>query len=247
MPISDPEPYPLGHFKRVYQHVVKPACEGAGYKPMRADNVQATNHIVIDILRRILAADIAICDLSSKNPNVLYELGIRQAFNLPVVLIKDVRTERIFDIQGLRDIEYDENLRIDTVQAVVTALQATLINTSKLDKGDVNSVIQLLGVKPPSLPSVEVSKDTSLVLEAISDLAKRISRIEDQGSISEMNTSNMFRSRNKPANKELFDKNGKQILPGMKVHHGTLGSGTVTDISPTKSDRMILGHSSGHF
>ncbi|WP_204273430.1 hypothetical protein, partial [Stenotrophomonas maltophilia] len=63
------------------------------------------------------------------NPNVLYEVGIRQAFNLPVTFIKDGITERIFDIQGFRDIRYDESLRIDTVQKAVNDISEVIRNT----------------------------------------------------------------------------------------------------------------------
>jgi len=128
MPISDNEDYPVNHFSRVYEHIIIPACEIAGFEPIRADNIQTTNYIALDIIKNIINADMAICDLSSKNPNVLYELGIRQAFNLPVTLIKDLRTKRIFDIQGFRDVEYDESLRIDTVQDTIEILSETIKN-----------------------------------------------------------------------------------------------------------------------
>ena len=104
MPISDPEEYDTGHFRRVYDHLIVPSCEKAGFNPVRADEVKKTNHIVLDVLKKIVESEMVLCNLSSKNPNVLYELGIRQAFNLPVTIIKDKSTSRIFDIQGIRDI-----------------------------------------------------------------------------------------------------------------------------------------------
>lgn len=180
MPISDVDGYEAGHFGRVYKFIVKPACEKAGFVPIRADEVQRTNHIVIDVLKRIIQADMVICDLSSRNPNVMYELGIRQAFNLPVTLIKDLRTERIFDIQGLRDIEYDENLRIDNTEEAIIQISETLRNTYKPSEGDVNSIIQLLGIKPAAITTtVEVSQESSLLLKAITDLGTRLSSLED--------------------------------------------------------------------
>lgn len=87
MPISDAEGYDKGHFTRVYEHLVKPAVIEAGFEPMRADDTSKANFIVVDILKQILESDMAICDLSSRNPNVFYELGIRQAFNLNSCLI----------------------------------------------------------------------------------------------------------------------------------------------------------------
>jgi hypothetical protein len=92
MPISDVPGYAVGHFSRVYEFLIAPACERAGYNPFRADQVNKTNYIVIDILQRLVSADMVLCDISGRNPNVLYELGIRQAFNKPSVLIKDELT-----------------------------------------------------------------------------------------------------------------------------------------------------------
>jgi|SRR2546423_1144232 len=234
MPISDAETYETGHFGRVYEHIIKPACKLAGFRPIRADEVQVTNYIVIDILRKILEAEIVVCDLSSRNPNVLYELGIRQAFNLPVTLIRDSKTPRIFDIQGLRDIEYDESLRIDKIQSAVESLSNVLKNTSNRDESDVNSIIQLLGVKPAAVPSIEVSKDTSLLLNAISDIGKRISRLEDitVKSIPIPLASNRDDAPKLPqtTGRSVFGTLAEPIIKGMRVYNSGLGTGEVISL-----------------
>jgi hypothetical protein len=108
MPISDTDGYAEGHFKHVYENIIYPSCELAGYQAIRADEVKATNLIHLDILKKLIDAPIAICDLSSRNPNVLFELGIRQSFDRPVVLIQEAGTPRIFDIAPLRYLEYSK-------------------------------------------------------------------------------------------------------------------------------------------
>lgn len=40
MPITDPEGYDKGHFTKVYEDIFKPACDAAGFKPVRADEVK---------------------------------------------------------------------------------------------------------------------------------------------------------------------------------------------------------------
>lgn len=152
MPIADMDDYEPGHFLRVYEHLIKPACINAGFEPHRADFVAASNYIIIDILRKILDSDLVICDLSGRNPNVLYELGVRQAFNLPTVLIKDIKTPKIFDIQGLRYTEYNHTLRIDEVEKERERIQKSILATAA-NPNDVNSMIQLLGVKPAPYPT----------------------------------------------------------------------------------------------
>lgn len=178
MPISDQEGYEKGHFARVYQHIIKPACELAGFKPIRADDEVKTNYIVVDIIKKVLESDIVICDLSAKNPNVLYELGIRQSFNKKSVLIKDRKINRIFDIQGLRTIDYDENLRVDEVQKSINIIAKTITETYEQSEDEVNSLIQLLSIKPAELKSFELSQESSLIMDALNDISNRLYSIE---------------------------------------------------------------------
>ena len=179
MPISDSDEYPQGHFSRVYEHIIKPACELAGFRPIRADDIMTTNYIALDVIKNIIDCDMAICDLSSLNPNVLYELGIRQSFNLPVTLIKDTKTKRIFDIQGFRDVEYDESLRIDTVETTVEDLSQVLKNTHENKSIEINSLISLLGIEPAKISDkTKISADTELILNSLTSLEKRLTQIE---------------------------------------------------------------------
>jgi len=180
MPISDTEGYAKGHFKRVYEHIIKPACKNAGFIPIRADDEVKTNFIVIDIIKKILESEMVICDLSSKNPNVFYELGIRQSFNKKTVLIKDKKTGRVFDIQGLRAIDYDESLRIDSVQKNIKEISTTLIETYKSNENEINSLIQLLSIKPAKISdSFELSSESSLILKAINNIQDQINEINN--------------------------------------------------------------------
>jgi len=179
MPISDQEGYEQGHFTRVYNHLLKPACEQAGFNAVRADDEVKANYIVIDMIKKILDSDMVVCDLSSKNPNVLYELGLRQAFNKKVVLIKDIKTTRIFDIQGLRTIDYDETLRIDKIQKNVNEISKALKETFESQGEDFNSLIQLLSIKPAVLPhTLEISKESTLILDALNNISNQLNKLE---------------------------------------------------------------------
>lgn len=150
MPISDIPEYEKGHFNDVYDYIIKPAVTKAGFKPLRADEVKKSDIIIIDILKKIYNSSMCICDLSSRNPNVLYELGLRQAFNLPVTIIKDSKTPRIFDIQGYRDIVYDENLRYNNVKSAIDIISDTIINTNNNFDVDGISIAELIGAKKNS-------------------------------------------------------------------------------------------------
>lgn len=134
MPFSDPEGYAPGHFRKVYDQIIKPAVENAGYVAYRVDENGVSDLITTKIFKAILDCEMAVCDLSSRNPNVLYELGIRHSFDKPVVLITDDKTERIFDIQGLSTITYRSSRLYDEVpedqEKISKAIKANENNSS---------------------------------------------------------------------------------------------------------------------
>jgi hypothetical protein len=230
MPISDCEPYPIGHFKRVYEYIIKPACLRAGFEPIRADDVLNTNFIAIDVIKLIVKSDMAICDLSSRNPNVFYELGIRQAFDLPVTLIKDSITERVFDIQGFRDIEYDEKLRIDNVDNATNILAQTIKNTYESSGDEVNSLISLLGVHPAKITnSVEISKDTEIILNSLISLGSRLTHIESLLPTSKTTSQPFNIDETGGIWQDLNVTEAGDLQIGDIIEHDKFGKGKVTD------------------
>lgn len=215
MPISDTDGYEKSHFSRVYTHIIQPACSLAGLKAVRADDVFKTNYIIVDILRRIIESEIVICDLSARNPNVLYELGIRQAFNKPVVLIKDTKTERIFDIQGLRYTEYDYALRVDLVQKNIEEIAKNVKDTMSPKPGDINSLIQLLSIKPAAIGNpLDISAESKLILDAIAQIGTRMNKIEN------IKTGDLTTSGSEPK-VQKFMINGEEFSIGDMLHFGS--------------------------
>ncbi|OXM17330.1 hypothetical protein [Paenibacillus herberti] len=211
MPIADADGYEQGHFKRVYDYIIREACKRAGFKAIRADDVLQTNVIVVDIIKQILDCDMAICDLSGRNPNVLYELGIRQAFDKPVTLIKDNLTQRIFDISVLRDVEYSSSLRIDTVERDITAIEKSLKATyENRDSGDLNSLMKFVGIKPATEKVSEIAHDTLVILEAINNISTKVNKLE------QINNNYIVKD---------FD-----LIRGQNVSHKIHGLGKITKI-----------------
>lgn len=182
MPISDPPGYAPGHFRRVYEDILRVSCEKAGYNAIRADDVKQTNLIHIDILLKVINSPMAICDLSNTNPNVLFELGIRQAFDKPTVLIQEVGTPKIFDISPLRYYEYRKELLYREVKEdqeyISQALKAT--EEAAHDSNNINSFISLLSLSNPATLR-EVKDDNTvkmfrILMSEMNDLRNDVKR-----------------------------------------------------------------------
>ncbi len=124
MPPSEPSGYSQGHFSRVYDYVIVPACRAAGYWPTRSDS--ATHDNPLDVVKDIIDSEIVLCDLSASNSNALYGLAVRHSLDLPVTLVKDMKSFVMFDTKDFGLVEYDESLRIDTVQKEVEILSEAL-------------------------------------------------------------------------------------------------------------------------
>lgn len=67
------------------------------------------------IVQNLYASDIVVCDVSGKNPNVMFELGMRLAFDKPTVIVKDDKTEYSFDTGIIEHVPYRRDLRFASV------------------------------------------------------------------------------------------------------------------------------------
>lgn len=237
MPVSDHVDYENGHFKRVYDYIIKPACVKAGFEPLRADDVQKSNIIVVDILHKIVNCEMALCDLSSKNPNVLYELGIRQAFDLPVALIKDNITPRIFDIQGFRDVTYISSMRVDEVNFAIDQVAEAIIATYEQHDTKDNSIISLLSISKASIKEpISLSPETSLMMEMLSSISDKVNKLErsinitptNSTSSSENSAQNAENSLGTPIDSFIHEKHTYKI--GDTVYHPKFDKGIIAEI-----------------
>lgn len=96
---------PLGEY---YSSVYAPAVEKAGLRPVRADSeIFATGKIIDQVWKGIREATVLIAELTDRNPNVFYELGLAHALNKPVVLVSSNQNDVPFDLRHIRVIYYD--------------------------------------------------------------------------------------------------------------------------------------------
>lgn len=82
-----------------------------------------------------------------------------------------------FDISGLRNVSYSPSLRVDTVSLEVFKISEMLKETEKLTDDKVNSVVQLLKIKPAKVDSKELPPIDSVVFKMLAELKEQIAEI----------------------------------------------------------------------
>jgi hypothetical protein len=98
-------------------------------KPLRGQ-------ILKDIITDLIFADIVVADLTDNNPNVFYELGVRQSFKHGTITIAEAGTKLPFDVKGKAVLFYHPKDHIKNAEFekdFIGALKDCLSNPNRPD------------------------------------------------------------------------------------------------------------------
>ncbi|HET1766056.1 TPA: hypothetical protein VQQ32_001602 [Streptococcus pneumoniae] len=108
----------------VFSYLIAPVCEELGYKPVRVDQVDAVDNINETIINYLKTAPMVVADMTGHNPNAFYELGFRQAKELPLVPIIQAGNGLPFDVISQRTVFY--NLSVGKIEQSKRELKAKM-------------------------------------------------------------------------------------------------------------------------
>jgi hypothetical protein len=122
-------PFSLEWSNEVHQALAA-ACKATSVTPVRGDDVFTPTDILVDIWQSINGADFVIADITGRNPNVLYELGVAHTLAKPVLIISrhaadipiDLSTRRII-LYGQTEADWREDLGIKVTRAIKEILR----------------------------------------------------------------------------------------------------------------------------
>lgn len=106
MPFSDET------VKSAYENCIQPLFEKKRIQIRKADEIFSTNPVYDDIVTEIKESDFVIVDISGKNPNVFYELGVAHTLKQKqtIILTHEDYGGTPFDIAHFRIIQYSDSL-----------------------------------------------------------------------------------------------------------------------------------------
>jgi len=127
-------------FDYVYHNLIEKAVEELGIDCERCDEIPDTGAIHKKMFKGIFDADAAVVDITSLNPNVFYELGVRHALHKYVTLVIRKNSDQPipFNIRGLNITGYDIGTD-DQLEA--TRKQIRLLIQTGLDSQNIDSIV----------------------------------------------------------------------------------------------------------
>jgi len=183
MPISTPREAlhlydgDLLHFAHVFNHLFEPAIRAAGFQALSPTS-EGADVIHAEVVRKLETSDLVLCDMSTLNANVFFELGIRTALDLPTVLVRDEKLASVpFDTTLLNHHTYDAALTPWTLPNEVRRL-SDHIGKSYVSSTQRNALWKYFGITTRSRLADESTVDEKLSL--LIDLVREASRIEVQ-------------------------------------------------------------------
>ena len=153
-------------FESEYSRVIRPAVEEVGLDCVRGDEIYRGQSIVQDIWYSIRRARVIVAELTNRNPNVMYEVGLAHALSKPIIFITRNQDDVPFDLRALRYLFYDpndpfwgDNLRKELVSMLRKAIEESSLQ-SHLHGINITATFPDIPIGPLA-QSAEVVKDIS--------------------------------------------------------------------------------------
>lgn len=153
-----------------YNTIIKPSVERAGFKCVRGDEVLESGIIDKSMYALLIHADLVIADITTFNPNAIYELGIRHAAKpFSTIVMKEKDGSIPFDINHNKTFTYShmgEDIGSKEVERCVNALTNLILEVDRAKETDSPLFHHIRGVEPYKLPPEEY-------IQIIKDLAEK--------------------------------------------------------------------------
>jgi len=175
MPISAVDGYSEQHWLEV-KRIIAEAVEPKGFNLRLVSDADESGIIQKRIVQNLYENEVVICDVSSKNPNVMFELGLRLAFDKPTIVIKDDTTNYSFDTSPIEHVGYPRDLRYSSIIQFKDRLSAKVEATYQAFKNDpeYSTFLKSFGeYRVPKLEKKDVTQD-AYIIDALEELNQQM-------------------------------------------------------------------------
>lgn len=221
MPISKHPEYPDSHWLDV-RNILYEAIGETEFEPLLVSDDPAIGLIHERIVTNLYSNEIVVCDVSSVNPNVMFELGLRLAFDKPTIIIKDERTGFSFDTGIIEHIPYPSSLRFSQIIEFKQALIKKINGTYDKSKQDphFSPFLKSFGQKivPAVINGQEIS-ETKFILQRLQGIQNEVRNLRKEQNSFTTWDERIENDINFSKTKDLYfhELNIKEILDMLKI------------------------------
>ena len=179
MPISPIDGCSENHWSEVLG-ILNDAIDDAGFEGNLVSNADEVGIIHKRIIQNLYDNPVVVCDVSCKNPNVMFELGLRLAFDKPTIIVKDDKTSYSFDTSAIEHLEYPRDLRFNQIVEFKKKLSEKISATYKKSVEDENytTFLKHFGeFKVAKIDQKEVSGQ-EYILDELKQLRRSVNRMD---------------------------------------------------------------------
>ncbi|ENQ3081145.1 hypothetical protein [Bacillus multifaciens] len=184
MPIAPMDGYTADHWSEVKSIITEATkqVDGIKFKTEIVSNSDGEIDIIHKrIIQNLYNADIVICDISGRNPNVMFELGMRLTFDKPTIIIKDDVTDFIFDTGVIEHLIYPKDLRFKKIVEFQKLLASRIKITYEKSQND-TTYSTFLGnfgeFKVPTLNQETISDVNQIILDELSNIRTDMNNVK---------------------------------------------------------------------
>ncbi len=92
---------------------IQEACRNHNLICIRGDETYSESDILSNIIKSIVRSRIIIANITSRNPNVFYELGIAQAIGKQTILVSKAPEDAPFDVKTKRMVAFENKYDLE--------------------------------------------------------------------------------------------------------------------------------------
>jgi hypothetical protein len=180
MPISAIDNCSAEHWSELLA-ILRDVITDAEFEPNLVSDADEIGVIQKRIIQNLYSNEIVVCDVSCKNPNVMFELGMRLAFDKPTIIIKDDKTDYTFDTSIIEHLGYPRDLRFNKILAFKDNLKRKLIatNEKKIKDPNYSTFLKNFGEYKIAHLSEEIISSDKYILNSIEELKSEFFRFRN--------------------------------------------------------------------
>lgn len=241
MPISHvDDDHPAEHWEKV-RRIIEIAIQDAGLIPQPVWQNGEFDVIQARILKNLFENEIVVCDISTRNPNVMLEFGMRLTTKKPTLVVAEAGTPLPFDTSIISTDFYEHNLDYVSTAEFIGRLTKSIKETrTAVSSGAYHSYMEHFRFETVEPATVSITADR-LIESRLDEILARVSRVElslsppwNTRDFASNDSSNIIPISGGADRTTPNVKAAPHIRIGTKVHHSKFGDGTVVGIEGSK-------------